>query len=62
MNNSNSKIVNIKHPELGDLEVLVTGLKDMNTMRVYYGSYEITRDLDEDVRLEIIKKVSNANG
>lgn len=62
MNNGKAKIVTFEHSELGTLEVLVTqitegeyGLKE--AFKVYYGSYDITRDLSDEDRNKILNLV-----
>lgn len=54
-----SHILTFEHSELGTLEVLVTGTLDhtghsLNGFKVYYGSYDITRDLSEEDRLKVL--------
>jgi hypothetical protein len=64
----NAKIVKFEHSELGTLEVLVTGTREFETLQVYYGAYNVTRDLSDEDRLKILKQLSseedttNANG
>lgn len=51
--------ITFEHSELGTLEVLVTGTIEphaagLQGFKVYYGAYDITRDLSEEDRSKIL--------
>ncbi len=61
---SSHRYITFEHSELGTLEVLVTGIREahgigLDGFKVYYGAYDITRDLSDEDRNTVLNLAIN---